>query len=65
MLHQAVQLRIYPTKKQPTQLAPTFGCARWWWNYAMNKSIEAYRETGKGLRPSALNALLPDLKKAE
>lgn len=65
MLHQAVQVRIYPTKKQQTQLAQTFGCARWWWNYAMNKSIEADRETGKGLGPSALNALLPDLKKAE
>jgi len=65
VLHQAVQLRIYPTKKQQTQLAPTFGCARWSWNYAMNKSIEADHETGKGLGPSALNALLPDLKKAE
>jgi putative transposase len=65
VLHQAVQVRIYPTKKQQTQLAQTFGCARWWWNYAMNKSIEADRETGKGLGPSALNALLPDLKKAE
>ena len=31
----------------------------------MNKSIEAYQETGKGLGLSALNALLPDLKKAE
>ena len=47
MLHQAAQVRIYPTKKQQTQLAQTFGCARWWWNYGMNKSIEAYRETGK------------------
>ena len=65
MLHQAVQVRIYPTKKQQTQLAQTFGCACWWWNYAMNKSIEAYQETGKGLGRSALNALLPDLKKAE
>jgi putative transposase len=65
VLHQAVPVRIYPTKKQQTQLAQTFGCARWWWNYAMNKSIEAYQETGKGLGPSALNALLPDLKKAE
>jgi putative transposase len=65
VLHQAVQLRIYPTKKQQTQLAQTFGCARWWWNYAMNKSIEADRETGKGLGSSALNALLRDLKKAE
>ena len=65
MLHQAVPVRIYPTKKQQTQLAQTFGCARWWWNYAMNKSIEAYQETGKALGRSALNALLPDLKKAE
>ena len=65
MLHQAVPVRIYPTEKQQTQLAQTFGCARWWWNYDMNKSIEAYQESGKGLGPSALNALLPDLKKAE
>jgi putative transposase len=42
-----------------------FGCARWWWNYALNKSIEVYKETGKGLGRSALNALLPDLKKSE
>jgi putative transposase len=65
VLHQAVQVRIDPTKKQQTQLAQTFGCARWLWNYAMNKSIEVDQETGKGLKRSALNALLPDLKKAE
>ena len=65
MLHQAVQVRIYPTKKQHTQLAQTLGFARWWWNYAMNRSIEVYQETGKGLGLSALYALLPDLKKAE
>jgi len=65
VLHQAVQVRIYPTKKQQTQLAQTFGCDRWWWNYAMDKSLEADRETGKGLGRSALNALLSDLKKAE
>ena len=49
MLHQAVQVLIYPTKKQQTQLAQTFGCARWWGNYAINKSIEAYQKTGKRL----------------
>ncbi len=65
MLHKAVQVRIYPTKEQEIQLAQTFGCARWWWNYALNKSIEVYKQTGKGLGLSALNALLPDLKKAE
>jgi putative transposase len=33
--------------------------------FLINKSIEAYQKTGKGLGSSALNALLPDLKKAE
>ncbi|NEU76076.1 IS200/IS605 family element transposase accessory protein TnpB [Hassallia byssoidea VB512170] len=65
MLHKAVQVRLYPTKDQQISLAQTFGSARWWWNYALNKSIEAYKETGKGLGRSALNALLPDLKKAK
>ena len=65
MLHKAVQVRIYPSKEQETQLAQAFGCARWWWNYALNKSIETYKETGKGLSRAALNAFLPLLKKAE
>ncbi len=46
-------------------LSQHFGCARWWWNYALNKSIETYKETGKSLGQSALNAFLPHLKKAE
>jgi putative transposase len=65
VLHRVVQVRLYPTKEQVTQLAQSFGCARWWWNYALNKSIETYKETGKGLTRAALNALLPILKKAE
>ncbi|MEI2583312.1 RNA-guided endonuclease TnpB family protein [Scytonema sp. PRP1] len=63
MLHKAVQVRLYPSKEQQIQLAQTFGCARWWWNYALNKSIEVYTETGKGLGQVALNSLLPKLKK--
>lgn len=65
MLHKVIQVRLYPTKEQVTQLAQSFGCARWWWNYALNKSIETYKETGKGLTRAALNAFLPTLKKAE
>lgn len=65
MLHKAVQVRLYPTIEQQSLLAQSFGCARWWWNYALNKSIETYKETGKGLNRSALNALLPELKKDE
>ncbi|GET44586.1 transposase [Microseira wollei NIES-4236] len=65
MLRKAVQVRLYPSRQQQLQLAQAFGCSRWWWNYALNKSIETYKETGKGLGRSALNALLPELKKAE
>lgn len=65
MLHKVVQVRLYPSEEQQMLLAQTFGSARWWWNYALNKSIEVYKETGKGIGRAALNALLPDLKKAE
>jgi len=63
MLRKVVKVRLYPTDRQCKHLAQSFGCARWWWNYALNKSIEVYQETGKGLGQSALNALLPALKK--
>jgi putative transposase len=65
VLHKVVQVRLYPSVEQQIQLAQAFGCARWWWNYALNKSIETYKETGKGLSRAALNAFLPVLKKAE
>lgn len=65
MLHKAVKVRLYPTQEQELLLAQHFGCARWWWNYGLNKSIETYKQTGKGLGQSALNSLLPKLKKAE
>jgi len=41
------------------------GCARWWWNYALNLCNQTYKETGKGLTQIALNKVLPKLKKAE
>ncbi|NEO93452.1 MAG: IS200/IS605 family element transposase accessory protein TnpB [Moorea sp. SIO3G5] len=63
MTHKAVKVRIYPTQEQVHILAQHFGCARWWWNYALNQCIETYKETGKGLKQSALNSMLPKLKK--
>ncbi len=65
MIRQAQKVRIYPTNEQKQQLARAMGCCRWWWNYALNKSVETYKETGKSLSRSALNALLPALKKDE
>jgi putative transposase len=65
MRHQAVIVRLYPTTEQQVILAQHFGCARWWWNHALNLCIETYQLTGKGLSQSALNAFLPKLKKQE
>ncbi len=63
MKRQAVKVRLYPTSEQIQILAQHFGCARWWWNYGLNKCIETYKATGKGLSQSGLNSLLPALKK--
>jgi putative transposase len=63
MRRQAVKVRLYPTDEQVQILAQHFGCARWWWNYGLNKCIETYKGTGKGLSQSGLNSLLPELKK--
>ncbi|MGB5631327.1 MAG: RNA-guided endonuclease TnpB family protein, partial [Waterburya sp.] len=65
MIHQAIKVRIYPSPEQAATLAQHFGSARWWWNYALNKCIETYKETGKGLTRSAMNSMLPKLKKEE
>lgn len=65
MQHKATKIRIYPTSSQEQQLAQVFGCSRWWYNFALNKSIETYKETGKSLGQIALNTLLPQLKKQE
>lgn len=56
-------MRLYPDESQQQVLAQHFGCARWWWNYGLNKSIETYKATGKSLSQSALNSMLPGLKK--
>jgi len=65
VLHKAIQVRLYSTQNQKIQLAATFGRAGWWWNYNLNKLIEVYKKTGKKLGCSALNTLLPGLKKSE
>jgi putative transposase len=65
MRHQAIKVRLYPTIEQQEILGQHFGCARWWWNHALNLCIETYKATGKGLSQSALNAFLPKLKKQE
>jgi putative transposase len=62
-MYQSVKARIYPTDAQSEKLSQFFGCARWWWNRALNETTTTYAETGKGLSREGLNALLPALKK--
>ena len=59
----AQKIRIYPNQAQQQQLAKAMGCCRWWWNQALNVCNQTYKETGKGISRSGLNALLPKLKK--
>jgi putative transposase len=58
----AIKVRLYPTTEQEIALAKSFGCARWYWNYALNACIQHYEETGKSLRLSVYKAYLPQLK---
>ena len=59
----AFKYRIYPTQEQQVLLAKSFGCCRFFYNYALNRTSQAYQETGKGLSRNQIINLLPDLKK--
>ena len=59
----AYKYRIYPTQEQSILLAKSFGCVRWFYNYALNLTSETYKATGKGLSRNDIINLLPALKK--
>ena len=63
MIRVAQKIRLYPTIEQQQQLAKAMGCCRFWWNHALNICNQTYKETGKGISRTGLNALLPELKK--
>ncbi|MBE9213586.1 transposase [Plectonema cf. radiosum LEGE 06105] len=62
-MYRAIKVRIYPTLEQESYLAQCFGNTRWLWNYMLNATTTAYKETGKGLSKIAMDKLLPGLKK--
>ncbi len=59
----AVKVRLYPTSEQQMTLSKSFGCARWYWNYALNTCIQHYEETGKSLKIALYKGMLPQLKR--
>lgn len=44
-------------------LAKSFGCVRWFYNYALNLTSVTYKATGKGLSRNDIITFLPSLKK--
>jgi putative transposase len=59
----AYKYRIYPTNEQKDLLIRSMGCARWFYNYALNLTSQTYKDTGKGLSRNDIINLLPRLKK--
>ena len=63
MQHMAHKHRVYPTKRQRQFLAQTFGCARYVWNWALEKRTNAYHEKGEKLGFSDMCKKLTSLKR--
>jgi len=59
----AYRYRFYPTQEQARQLAQTFGCCRFVYNWGLATRKHAYFHEGKNLYYNDLAAMLPALKK--
>lgn len=64
-IKRAYLYRFYPTDEQKKQLARTFGCVRYVYNWALALRQQTYRETGKGLSYKVLDALMTVLRHQE
>src|SRR3989440_4289076 len=65
MQKRAYRYRFYPTDEQAHNLACTFGCVRFVYNYALNKRKRAYFDHHIKLSTKDLSAALTALKKEE
>lgn len=65
MMFKAYKYRLYPTKAQEVLLAKHFGCARYIYNYGLERKIKSYSETKKSISRFTIQADLPKLKKSE
>jgi len=65
MIYKAFKYRIYPNKEQEELILKHMGSSRWIYNYALNKKITSYQQTGKGLSRFDIQKDLPDLKKQD
>lgn len=63
MINKGFKYRIYPNKEQKEIFEKHFGCARFVYNYGLNRKINEYKETRKTLSYFVLQNELPELKK--
>ncbi len=59
------QYRIYPNEGQRQELARTFGCSRWVYNWALETKTKAYYQDEKSLSFTDLSSRLTSKKKEE
>ena len=48
-MEKSYRFRIYPNEKQRVLIAKTFGCARFVYNYYLDKKIKLYKETKQSI----------------
>lgn len=65
MILKGFKYRLYPTEAQQVLIAKHLGCARWLYNWGLNKKVEAYQKENKSLSCIELINELPNLKAAE
>lgn len=65
LIMKAYKIRIYPNKQQIEQIAKTFGCCRFVYNYFLAKSIKDYQESKRSNTYNQNSSLLTQIKKLE
>lgn len=64
-VNKAYKFRFYPTKEQKQDLAKTFGCARFVYNYMLKIKTDEYYNNGVTVNYEKTSELLTQLKKKE
>ena len=64
-VQRAYRYRLYPNREQRQQLARTFGCSRYVYNWALRRRSDEYHAAGKSLSFAQLSRDLTALKKEE
>lgn len=59
----AFKYRLYPTPEQQVLLSKHFGCARFVYNWALERKIKVYKQEQKSVSCMKLTTELPELKK--